>query len=132
MYTGTVIADLVASVKRAEDAALAAGPRDSALIRQELDRQDEDLRDLNRQDLDRTAFETRPQPAPNKTQVLKAEQLPQPLGLRPADWNLALLLIVHAQLVRALEPRHNLPDPVHIHQIGAMRPPEQSLIQAGE
>ena len=55
----------------------------------------------------------------------ESEQLPQPFGLSPADWNLGLLLVVHAQLVRALEPRNDFSDSVGIHQVGAVRPPKQ-------
>jgi hypothetical protein len=53
------------------------------------------------------------------------EQFSQPLGLSPADWNLSLLLVIHAQLVRALEPRNNFTDAVDIYQVGAVRPPEK-------
>jgi hypothetical protein len=60
--------------------------------------------------------------------TLKSEEFPQSLGLRTADWNLALLLIIHAQLVRTLEPGHNLANAVDIHQVGAVGAPEQSGI----
>ena len=66
---------------------------------------------------------------PNRSQP---EQLPQPFGLGPADRYLALLLIVHAQLIRALEPGHDLANPVDIHKIGAVGPPEHSRIEAVE
>lgn len=56
---------------------------------------------------------------------LEPEQLPQPFGLSPADWNLGLLLVIHAQLVRALEPRDDFSNAVGIHQVGAVRPPKQ-------
>ena len=65
-------------------------------------------------------------------QNLKPEQLPQSLGLSPADWNLALLFIVHAQLVRTLEPGHDFPNAVNIHQVGAVRPPKQSGVKTRE
>src|SRR5260370_5400958 len=54
----------------------------------------------------------------------ESEKFPQSLGLRPADWNLGLLLVIHAQLVRALEPRNNFADALDIYQIAAVRPPE--------
>src|SRR6266567_7954428 len=55
----------------------------------------------------------------------ESEQFPQSLGLGPADWNLGLLLVIHAQLVRALEPRNNFADAIDIYQVGAVRPPEK-------
>src|SRR5450755_4686118 len=58
-------------------------------------------------------------------QNLESEQLAQSFGLSPADWNLSLLLVIHAQLVRALEPRDNFADSVGVHQVGAVRPPKQ-------
>ncbi len=57
------------------------------------------------------------------------EQFAQPPGLGPADWNLALLLIIHAQLVRTLEPGHDFPNPVDVHEVGAVSAPEQTGIQ---
>src|ERR1700730_13790798 len=59
------------------------------------------------------------------SQSSESEQLPQPFSLSPADWNLSLLLVIHAQLVRALEPRDDFSDAVGVHQIGAVRPPKQ-------
>jgi hypothetical protein len=61
---------------------------------------------------------------------LKSEKLPQSLGLSAADWNLALLLIVHAQLVRTLEPGYDFANAVDVHQVRAVSPPEQSWVQA--
>ena len=55
----------------------------------------------------------------------ESEQFPQALGLSPADWNLCLLLVVHAQLVRALEPGHDFAYAVNVHQVGSVRPPEE-------
>src|ERR1700742_4678822 len=60
---------------------------------------------------------------------LKLEKLPQPTRLRSAHRNLRLLLIIHAQLIAALEPRHNFLDVIDIHNIGAMRPPEDRRIE---
>jgi hypothetical protein len=54
----------------------------------------------------------------------ESEQLSQSLGLGPADRNLALLLIIHSQLVRTLKPGHNFANPVDVHQVGAVGPPE--------
>ena len=58
------------------------------------------------------------------------EQFAQSLGLCPADGNFGLLLVVHAQLIRALEPRHDLFNAVDVHQIRAVRAPEKTLVQA--
>ena len=55
----------------------------------------------------------------------ESEQFTQALGLSPADRDLGLLLVVHAQLVGALEPGNNFADAVDVHQIGAMRPPKK-------
>src|ERR1700743_3292723 len=60
---------------------------------------------------------------------LKLEKLPQPTRLRSAHRNLRLLLVIHAQLIAALEPRHNFLDVIDIHNIGAMRPPEDRRIE---
>jgi hypothetical protein len=62
----------------------------------------------------------------------EAEKLPQPFGLSAADGNLALLLVIHAQLIRALEPGHNFANSIDVHQVGAMSAPEQALVQTGE
>lgn len=55
----------------------------------------------------------------------ESEQFPQPFGLSPADRNLGLLLVVHAQLVGTLEPGNDFADAVDVHQVGAVRPPEK-------
>ena len=62
----------------------------------------------------------------------ETEKLPQTLGLSAADWNLALLLIVHAQLVGTLEPGHDFANSINVHQVRAVGAPEQSRIQARE
>jgi len=64
----------------------------------------------------------------NKNEDSESEQFPQALRLSPADWNLCLLLVIHAQLVRALEPGHDFADAVDVHQVRAMRPPEKFRI----
>jgi hypothetical protein len=46
---------------------------------------------------------------------LESEELAQPFGLSAADRDLSLLLVVHSQLVRALEPGHDFPDTVDVH-----------------
>ena len=56
---------------------------------------------------------------------LQTEQLAQALGLRPADRNLGLFLVVHPKLVGALEPRHDFADVIDVHQVRAVRAPEQ-------
>jgi hypothetical protein len=58
----------------------------------------------------------------------EAEQFPQPLGLCAADWYLGLLLIVHAELIRTLEPRHDFADAIDIDQVRTMRPPEKIAV----
>jgi len=55
----------------------------------------------------------------------ESEQFPQPFGLSPADRNLGLLLVVHAQLVGALEPGNDFANAVDVHQVGAVRPPKK-------
>jgi hypothetical protein len=60
-----------------------------------------------------------------KTKTSKAEQFPQALGLGPADRNLALLFIIHTQLVRALEPGNDFTNAIDVHQVGAVRAPKE-------
>ncbi len=108
LYTGTLIKDLYAAVERAEHSAGSGSSGDS---RSRAVRASE-----------RCAETSQSQP----------KEFPQTFGLGPTDWNLALLLIVHAQLVRAFEPRHDFADSIDIHQVGAVSPPEQSRVQAGE
>jgi hypothetical protein len=69
---------------------------------------------------------------PAQAESSESEQFAQPLCLRPADWNLALFLIVHAQLVRTLEPGHDFANTIDIHQVRSMSPPEQPGIQTAE
>jgi hypothetical protein len=101
MYTGTVILDLFEAVERAERAATSR------------------VRD---KEAAATLSEEIPPGAQNASE---SKQLPQSLGLSPADGNLALLLVVHAQLVGALEPGNDFANPVDIHQIGAVGPPKK-------
>src|SRR5262249_37165098 len=45
------------------------------------------------------------------------------------DGNFGLLLVIHAELVGAFEPGHNLLDAVDIHHIRTVRPPEEVRIE---
>ena len=105
MYSGTLIADLVGIVDR-------------ALSRTKL---------MNTRHADATGHsaELHPNICHCTPDSLQPEQFPQSLGLCTADWNLSLLLVIHAQLVRALEPRDNFANAVDIYQVGAVRPPEK-------
>ena len=47
----------------------------------------------------------------------QSEQFPQPFSLGTADRDLGLFLIVHSQLIRALEPGNDLPNPIDVYQI---------------
>src|SRR5208283_3950555 len=108
MYTGTLITDLWAEVQRAEK--------------------------LARRSASETAKTRSPQAAAEfngehrAKKALQAEQLPETPGLSPADRNLGLLLIIHAQLVRAFEPGDDFTDAINIHQVGAVRPPKKIRI----
>jgi hypothetical protein len=105
MYSGTLIDDLFAVVERAQNSA--------------------------KPPLTPSAESRVPRPEPQAAvchctrESSESEQFPQPLGLSPADWNLALLLVVHTQLIRALEPGNDFADAVDVHQVGAVRPPEK-------
>src|SRR5579863_3275908 len=95
VYTGTLIDDLFAVVERAETSARL--PR---------------LQSTNPR---------APQTSSDNFGVRKgrseSEQFPQTLGLSPADGNLGLFLVVHAQLVGTLEPGHDFADAVHVYEI---------------
>jgi hypothetical protein len=107
LYAGNLIDSLLTAVENAEKAA-ACGPRLSLFI---------------------TASESSCEVRADAGNS-EPEQFAQALRLCPADWNLALLLIIHAQLVRTLEPGYNLPNPVDVHQVGTVRAPEQTGIEA--
>lgn len=96
MYKGTLIQDLLDAVDRAESVV-----RASKLKRNKLEANTPD------------------------SQKSEAEQVPQTLGLSAANGNLALLLVVHPQLVGTLEPGHHLANAVDIDEIGAVGPPEK-------
>ena len=106
MYTGTLIQDLLSSVVKAEQYARAKNSLARALEPRSL--------------------------ASYVREILESEQFTQTLCLGPADGNLALLFVIHAQLVRTLEPGHNLANPVYVHEIRAVSPPEQTRIQGGQ
>ena len=115
-YTGTLIRDLFASVERAEQtAALRSGKSLSFQAAEEIKTE--------------TACRTNHSSASRNSET---EELPQTLGLSAADGNLALLLIVHAQLVRTLEPGYDFANSINVHQVRAVGAPEQSRIQARE
>jgi len=116
LYTGTLIKDLYASVERAEQGV--ASRSDKALYQP-------------------TAARIKTEPAcrlncHQESRTSEPEKFPQPLGLSAADWNLALLLIVHAQLVGTLEPGYDFANSINVHQVRAVGAPEQSRIQARE
>src|SRR5580658_525044 len=103
LYTGTLIDDLIAAVERTEKRAASRSSEVSGDAK-----------------LGAGAGNSEP------------EQFAQPLGLGPADWNLALLLIIHAQLVGTLEPGHDFANAVDVHQVRAVGPPEQAGVEAGQ
>jgi hypothetical protein len=105
MYSGTLINDLFAIVEKVASAAK-AGHADSERLRSTHAELQTNARDCSQH-------------------WSEPEKFPQPLGLSPADWNLGLLLVVHAQLVRALEPGNDFANTVDIHQVGAVRPPKK-------
>lgn len=121
LYSGSLIQELIELVDKAEHDAKAPSCMDYPTLPESVILAREPASAPFSPDLSQTA----PRPSEPK-------QFPQALCLGPADWNLALLFIIHAQLVRALEPRDDFPNSVHVHQIGAMSPPKQSLVQAAE
>ena len=84
MYTGTLIQDLFSTVAAAEDAGF--GHRSE------------------RAQASSSKDATKPDMCDCKKKALEAEQFTQTSGLSPADGDLGLLLVVHPQLVRTLEP----------------------------
>lgn len=111
LYTGRLIEDLISAVYRAEQATASSSGRNAT------------------SSAESSRAELQPE-MPAKSGGSEAEEFSQALRLCPADWNLALLLIIHAQLVRTLEPGHDFANAVDVHQIGTVRPPEQTRIQA--
>src|SRR5271165_3755389 len=105
MYTGTLITDLFSEVERAERFARRS------------------LSEAEKAPTPGAAAE--PNGDYNRKKTSETEQFPQAPGLSPADRNLGLLLIIHAQLVRAFEPGDNFTDAIDVHQVGAVRPPKK-------
>src|SRR5579872_365947 len=68
----------------------------------------------------------------NETPASESEEFPQALGLSAAHRDLGLFLVVHAQLVRALEPGHNLTDAINVDQVGAVGAPKDIRVEAVE
>ena len=114
--TGTLIRELFASVERVEQTAASPSGKSLSLHTAEEIKAGSACR-TNHSSASRNS---------------ETEQLPQTLGLSAADWNLALLLIVHAQLVGTLEPGYDFANSINVHQVGAVGTPEQSRIQARE
>ena len=103
MYTGTLINDLFGLVEKVEKYARSSPP----------------------QDANAGAGHAALHAGRDGNASSESEQLAQALGLGPADRNLALLLVVHAQLVGTLEPGNDFANAVDVDQIGAMGPPEK-------
>ena len=47
----------------------------------------------------------------------QSEEFAKALCLGAADGNLGLLLVVHPQLIRTLEPGYDFPDAINVHEI---------------
>jgi hypothetical protein len=120
LYSGSLIQDLLASVEKAERLEPTASSEGLPPLIGSSSRNE-----VERSGCCKGLFPTTPGNSEPK-------EFPQAFGLRPADWNLALLLIIHAHLVRALEPGHDFPNSIYIDQIGPVSAPEQSLVQAAE
>lgn len=61
---------------------------------------------------------------PGEYGTSESEQFPQSFGLCSADGDFGLLLVVHPELIRALEPGDDFADAVDIHEVGAVRAPK--------
>jgi len=115
MYTGTLITDLLAAVERAETFASQPQPESPRPQSPSLESKNSPASSVEAQ---ADVFQ------PGRAS-LEPEQFPQPFGLSAADRNLSLLLVVHAQLVGALEPGNDFADTVDVHQVGAVGPPKK-------
>lgn len=104
MYTGTLINDLLGIVDRVCDAYESMQAQSAAISWIES--------------TDHSGRRDR------ETQNSEAEKLTKSLRLGTTDRNLGLLLVVHPQLVRTLEPGDHLADSVNVHQIGAVCAPK--------
>ena len=130
MYTGTLISDLVAAVERAENASRCslAEPGNAYVRSPGRIRPGAPFAGQTNASAPALTTEWNAEHSSaehSRMEPSETEQLPQALGLRPADRNLALLLIVHTQLVGALEPGNDFADAVDVYQVGAVRPPEK-------
>jgi hypothetical protein len=56
---------------------------------------------------------------------LQSEEFAQSLRLGAAHRNFGLLFVVHAQLIRALEPGNDFADTIDVYQVGAVCPPKK-------
>ena len=117
MYKGTLINDLWSAVEAAAEKAQCAATKGAGHS------SPEPQADVRSNFCNNARNNSR-----NNKEDSESEQFPQALRLSPADWNLCLLLVIHAQLVRALEPGHDFADAVDVHQVRAMRPPEKFRI----
>jgi hypothetical protein len=113
LYTGTLIRDLFASVERAEQAVAARS------------RQGVTAQSMGAENSEATNTEARnlANRSP-RAATLEPKQFAEPLCLRPADWNLALLLIVHAQLVGTLEPGDDFANAIDVYEVRPVSAPE--------
>ncbi len=64
--------------------------------------------------------------------ALEPKQLSETLGLGAAYGDFALLFVVHAELVAALEPRNHFFDAVDVYDKGAMGAPEHVGVETAE
>jgi hypothetical protein len=97
MYTGTLINDLLVTAERVRDSLKGQRENPLAVIASGLLPEDRSS---------------------------QPKQFPQALGLSTANGNLGLLLIVHPELVRALEPGDDFANAVDVHEVGAVRTPK--------
>src|ERR1700691_1063079 len=65
----------------------------------------------------------------NAPGALQIEELPQPAGLRAADWNFGLLFVGHAELIARLEPGNHFADVVDVDEEGAVGAPEDCGVE---
>jgi hypothetical protein len=101
MYTGTLINDLYATVERVRNSSRSgsesAGPQNFG-VESSRAASNYSVRDYEKG-------------------CSEPEQLSQPFGLSAADRDLGLLLVVHAELIRALEPRNDLANAVNVDEV---------------
>ena len=102
MYPGTLIKDLFASVERLEQMVAASSDGAASDV-------------VSFSALAEAIMNPNPGTRGQVPFYSETKQFPQPLGLSTAYWDLALLLVIHAQLVRTLEPRHHFPNSIDVH-----------------